>query len=187
MRKQGHSEPIGAFVSNMLALFSRLEMIEEVNEEVKLRIIRKNLNPFFTQNLALVEILSLDHLKRLGKQLEVSQARVEVYDGVKGKYKPMEPEFSSKGLQTKRPSINAVVTEGEGKSSKPSKTVVQSDSTRNSVKCWKCKADCHRFAECTSKVNTKFCYRCGHSGVTVNNCPKCKGKREGKSDVKKGE
>lgn len=184
MRKQGQSESIGAFVSNMLALFSRLEMIDEIKDEVKLQLIRKNLNPFFTQGLALVEVLSLDHLKRLGKKLEVSQARVDVYDGAKGKYKPMEPEFSAK---SKRPSVNAVSTDEQVKGCEPSVKVVHGDSPRKPMKCWKCRKEGHKFSDCTSKENRKFCYRCGLEGVTVSSCPKCKGRRTSKSDAKEGE
>lgn len=77
LRKQGQSESIGAYVANMLALFERLEMIDVIKEELTLSIIRENLNPFFTQGLALTQVLSLDHPKTLGRQLEVSQARVE--------------------------------------------------------------------------------------------------------------
>jgi len=107
-RAQGTDELIGEYVTNMLALFERLETVEQVDEEKKLNIIRKNLSPYYTDKLALTRVYSIDDLKELGRQIEVSRYRMTLYGGNKEKQK-MEPEFANKSTcKQKRISINEI-------------------------------------------------------------------------------
>ena len=169
LRKQGQSESVGAYVANMLALFERLEMIDVIREELKLSMIRKNLNPFFTQGLALTEVLSLDHLKTLGRQLEVSQARVLGYsESGKGKAKSLEPEFAFKQPSVRKATVHALAAERPDLTGDVPKSL--------SLSCYNCGKVGHKFSQCEVKSDKKFCYKCGRKDVTVRNCPKCGGK-----------
>uniref|UniRef100_A0A1I8PBB0 CCHC-type domain-containing protein n=1 Tax=Stomoxys calcitrans TaxID=35570 RepID=A0A1I8PBB0_STOCA len=47
---------------------------------------------------------------------------------------------------------------------------------RTKIKCWNCEAEGHSWVDCAAP-RKYFCYRCGHAGVTVANCPKCQGNR----------
>ena len=160
-RKQGPTETMGTFVSNMLALFDRLEMSEPVNEDVMLRTMMKNLAPFYAEKLALLKVLSLNQLKEFGKKLEVSKFRVENFDG-KTKPRKMEPEFAAKPDRSKKlfaneisvealetppsvdktggPKLDGSVPEG-GSPTKPA---------HSKLKCWKCDSTGHRHSNCTS-------------------------------------
>ena len=183
LRKQGQAESIGAYVANMLALFERLEMIDEVSETLKLSIIRKNLNPLFTNGLALVEVLSINQLKVLGRQLEVSQARVESYaEAGKGKAKPMEPEFAYKTGTAKKAAVHALEADSSERK--------EGNRKPRPFSCFSCNKEGHKFSDCPTKSDRKFCYKCGRKDVIVRNCPKCSnhmGKGKGVPHPKKGE
>lgn len=187
-RKQGPSETVGTYVANMLALFSRLEMDAQVNEEVRLKVMLKNLSPFYTERLALTNVMSVEQLKAFGKQLEVSKMRVESYEG-KTKPRKMEPEFAVKPGRSRKPAVNEVVdvsevTAGPSKPSAPQNqppVKVEKDATAKPCKlsCWNCDVQGHRHSECPNSVKRVFCYRCGKRDVTVRNCPRCRRKGEG--------
>lgn len=78
---------------------------------------------------------------------------------------PVPPRKGPKNSSpTQRPSAPAT----------PRKEVPTSKGNR----CWNCSGP-HLFQDC-GQPRKKFCYRCGHSGVTVKDCPKCsKGNLEG--------
>ncbi|KAK3923856.1 Activity-regulated cytoskeleton associated protein 2 [Frankliniella fusca] len=103
-RKQGPNESLGIYVANMTGLFQRMEVGRELKDEDKLSIMLKNLAPFYMEKLALTTVRSIRELKELGKVLEVSRQRIEVYDGPKSKVKVMEPDFALK----KRVFVNAI-------------------------------------------------------------------------------
>lgn len=187
-RKQGPTETVGTFVANMLALFGRLEMEAPVAEEIQLNIILKNLSPFYTESLALTKVMSIEQLRTLGKQLEVSRMRVESYEG-KVKPRKMEPEFAVKPSRTRKPVVSEVdevseVTAGRDEPvppQKPPPVKANTDAKAKSSKltCWKCGVQGHRHSECPSDIKKVFCYRCGMKEVTVRNCPRCRRKGEG--------
>lgn len=41
------------------------------------------------------------------------------------------------------------------------------------VGCWNCRRPGHRYTECPSPREQKFCYRCGRDGWDVHSCPFC--------------
>lgn len=184
-RKQGLQESVGTFIANMLAMFDRLSMDEPITEELMLKIILKNLAPFYTERLALTDVLSLKHLRVLGKQLETSKMRVDSYDS-KGKVKKMEPEFAAKPTRIRKPVITEVSEVAVGSSSskeikKPESKGEGSSSAKSGhpkMHCWRCEKPGHRHVDCTSDVNRVFCYRCGMKDVTVRNCGRCRRKGE---------
>jgi len=156
-------------VTIMLALFERLETVEQRDEEKKLNIIRKNSSPYYTDKLALTRVYSIDELRELEKQIEVSMYRMALY-GVDKEKQKMEPEFAIKSTcKQKRISINEIQPttsrdDGESRSSA---------SRGKAGGCWKCGSLDHRFQNCPEKQTRKFCYKCGNIDYTVKTCPKC--------------
>lgn len=67
-RTQGDTESIGIYIAYMNNFFNRLT--ETVNSDVRLKIIKKNLLPFYQRQLALIEIKSIDELLNFGRKLE---------------------------------------------------------------------------------------------------------------------
>lgn len=192
-RKQGKRELMGEYVANMIALFERMEMLEPVKDEVKLAILKKNLAPFYLSRLALTAILSIDQLKKLGKELEVSRARIESYDGT-NKSKLVEPEFAVKNASPRKTyKVSAVATPScshgdsvanpENSGSCPDSTEVNAFSP-SKIKCWNCQELGHRFTDCPVKEKKLFCHGCGRGGITSLNCPKCQSRRKSKDQGK---
>lgn len=183
-RKQGINESVGTFIANMTAMFARLGMEEPIAEDIRLKIILKNLAPYYTERLALTDVLSVKHLKVLGKQLEVSKMRVDSYD-LKNKVKKMEPEFAVKSSRQKKPSVAEVSVETPKVVEVSEATVNQPASASKpkaynpKITCWKCDKVGHRHSDCDSEAKRVFCYKCGMKDVTVRNCPRCRRKGEG--------
>lgn len=183
-RKQGPEETMGVYITNMLALFGRMELVDkEIKDELKLNIISKNLAPFYLERLALVDVLSIDKLKSLGRQLEVGKDRIERYEGGKGRPRPTEPEFAYKG---KKVTVNALASPTPSTPSTPSpqsKGPTGPSPSRPPGPCWKCGVPGHRFADCKAPSTGKFCYGCGRKDTIKRDCPKC-GSRGGPTTPK---
>ncbi|KAK3915036.1 Activity-regulated cytoskeleton associated protein 2 [Frankliniella fusca] len=170
-RKQGPDESVGAYVSNMCSLFSRLETgldpEYQQKEDWRLSLTVKNLAPFYSERLALVKVLSFDHLKRLGRDLEDVRYRVESYEG-KTRVRKMEPEFASKSPRPRtRPMVHEVEEEEE-------EVLEVERQDRPKLSCWNCGVVGHRFSACKKEKSGMFCYRCGRRDVSTVNCPRCK-------------
>lgn len=67
-RTQGDKESIAIYVAFMNNLFSRLTV--QVDESVKLKILRKNILPFYQNQLLLVDVHSIDDLIKLCRKIE---------------------------------------------------------------------------------------------------------------------
>ncbi|KAJ8963738.1 hypothetical protein NQ317_002533 [Molorchus minor] len=67
-RTQGSDESIGIYLAVMTGYFNRLTC--SVSEETKLKILMRNIAPFYQNQLALVEVTSIAQLRDLGKRLE---------------------------------------------------------------------------------------------------------------------
>lgn len=70
-RTQGDSEPISIYIAYMTNLFKRLAI--PISEEIKLKIIMKNILPFYTTQLTLVTIDSIEQLINYCKKLEIAR------------------------------------------------------------------------------------------------------------------
>lgn len=157
-RKQGMTESVGTFIACMLGLYDRLS--KEVGEEEKLSQIKRNLAPYYLEKLALQPVLSIKQLKSIGKELDLNKFRIEQYEASKlNKVRSLEPDLAfNKTFQFRA-------------SQKP---LVQSIGIkRESIKCWNCDQNGHRFSEC--KLSSKiFCHRCGYKNEITRNCPNCR-------------
>lgn len=70
-RTQGDTEPISIYIAYMTNLFKRLTI--PISEEIKLKIIMKNILPFYTTQLTLVTIDSVEQLIDYCKKLEIAR------------------------------------------------------------------------------------------------------------------
>lgn len=91
-RTQGSEETVGTYLDNMNALFGRLTCIVAAN--AKLKIILDNLQPFRKSQLALVELESIDHLRKLCKQLEARKEAVQNFTPPFRREKHLEPDLA---------------------------------------------------------------------------------------------
>lgn len=149
-RTQGPTETIGTYVAIMTNLFSRLAI--KLPESSRIRIISKNLAPFYQNQLGLAEIKSLEHLKSMGRTLETRKSYVETYVPPPRRNQSIEPDL-------------AYLT--------PSSTVASlANTSQPARKCWNCDLSGHVSANC-KKPRRIHCYRCGEAGVTTRTCTKC--------------
>lgn len=73
-RTQGEKESITIYVAYMTNLFNRCSA--SINEAMKLKILRKNILPFYQTQLGLVDISTVDELIKLCKRIEDSRVNV---------------------------------------------------------------------------------------------------------------
>lgn len=148
-RTQGENENIGIYVACMTTLFSRLSY--NVPESVQLRLVLRNILPFFQLHLGLIEVDSLDHLIDLCSKLEIKKHSVENFSKPLRRKTDLEPDLA--------------YVEASSSSSHMGSQV-------SSVTCWNCRKLGHTSRVCRA-TKTKHCYKCGFPGVTVRDCKTC--------------
>lgn len=165
-RTQGAHENVSLYIATMQGLFNKLCPVPTVPEQ--LRIIRKNLLPYFMNHLALRDIETIPELNKLCRKLAECKTQV-------GKFKPpptklglLEPEM-------------ACLTVGSGNqprvqfSRPPVKYRPNSPPNRNvnpTRRCWNC-SDVGHLAPACPNPRTVYCFGCGRQGVMRQNCPRC--------------
>lgn len=155
-RTQGPNETIGLYVSVMKNLFSRLS--NPVPEENQLRILQRNILPFYQTQLGLTEVHTVAELLKFGKVLEARKASAEAYVPPPLRGKTLEPDLAYVGTDPipNRPRVRVAPV------------------SANPVKCWNCRQSGHRYTQC-SLPRKRFCYRCGRPDTIVSSCPQCSG------------
>lgn len=162
-RTQGADETVGVYVATMDRLFQRLG--EPCSPERKLRVLRRNLAPFYQQQLGLIKVESEEELIRLGRQLEATRASVEAYTP--------PPSRSKRALE---PDLAYVSSSSEVEAA-----VVQLARTTIGRKCSNCGAGGHGFRQCPEQMR---CFGCKTPGVRKAECPQCKDKKAKEVDNK---
>lgn len=159
-RTQGPDESIGIYLAVMAGYFNRMTC--PVSEEVKMKIILRNIAPFYQNHLALVDVKSLSHLRELCRRLEVRKESVENFVTPSRRNCCLEPDLAYIEVEN---SVDSIA------STSRTDNALGKSGTSNIV-CYRCGNPGHRAIGCTS-VQGKFCYRCKKEGYTVRNCPTC--------------
>lgn len=154
-RTQGPSESVGVYLAIMQSMFNRLNV--EVPENFKLKILLKNIAPFYQDKLSLVPVSSIVELLKLGRQIESRKAALE-------EFVPPPRKSSGKILE---PDLAYVYPEPVASTSRS----VNCDAV-SGVKCWNCELIGHVAARCPQPLK-KRCFKCGKLDVTVRTCPRC--------------
>lgn len=151
-RTQGPKESIGLYIATIKLMFDRLTF--SVSEALKLKIILKNISPFYQSQLGLVQIKSIEELIDVGRQLEERKEAIEAFVPPPRNRKFMEPDLAY------------VYTDGEALGNPSSCHEINTS-------CWNCKEPGHRAAQCPKPKGERYCFKCGNPGHTVRSCPKC--------------
>lgn len=157
-RTQGPDESIGIYLAVMSGYFNRLTC--SVSEDTKLKIIMRNLSPFYQNHLALVEINSLLELRQLGKRLEARKEAMENFVAPVRRSNAMEPDLAYVVVPECANSVNSCQTLG----------IAQQGAKE--IICFRCRKPGHKAVGCTERKG-KYCFRCKKEGFTVRTCPDC--------------
>lgn len=155
-RTQGPNETISAYIVVMENLFARLT--QQMDEKTKLKIMLRNLDPFYQLHLGLTEVNSVNHLQRLGKQLEEKRIAVDNFVPPRRKTNDLEPDLAYVYVQDHREIAST------------SCEAIQQQ--RPPMKCWNCNKIGHTAMNCRAP-RIKKCYKCGKPGYTVKTCVTC--------------
>lgn len=148
-RTQGEDETMGVYVAIMEQMFNRLST--KCDEVSKLKILRRNIGPFYQQQLAHSIIESTSDLVRLGKIVETTRASIEAFTPPTKIKQSLEPDLAYGGKTYAKRSEQVQVS---------------------AIKCWKCRQEGHISKECRAPLS---CYGCGRPGVKRYDCPLCSG------------
>lgn len=161
-RTQGKNESMGIFIAVMTNMFERLS--KPIEESSKLKIILKNISPFYQMNLCLTEIESVSELLKYCKKLETKKYNIDNFALPVRNKNDLEPDLAY---------VSTDIDDDE-------RGDMTSDTRVSLIKCWNCEGTGHRSSQC-SEAKRKHCYRCGKIGYTVRNCPKCSSNSENAS------
>lgn len=167
-RTQDPSEKIVDYLSSMQALFRRYG---HMSEDVKLDIISRNLAPFYTTQLPIVN--SLEELEDQCLILEGKKYRAEHYvPPSRRRQNFVEPDFAFVSDSPEEvPNDNLFTTPSVQEIRHNTNTNLNNRAPRD-VTCWNCQKTGHLNRDCPipRKIH---CYRCGTPNVTVRSCQKC--------------
>lgn len=168
-RTQGRDEKFGHYISIMKNYFSRLPDIP--SEDMKLRILLRNIQPFYLEHLCLRDIHSIDELLSYGRKLEYIKVRNEQFRQPPPRKGLLEPDLAYNPPQRNNaPRVAAAAAEEDPLKSFPVEPAPQ----RNHIQprrlvCWNCKVQGHSFRQCKEKLGV-FCHICGLGGTITKDC-----------------
>lgn len=161
-RTQGENEHVVMFIAHMQGLFAKLNPKPDESEQI--RIIRKNLSPYFLSQLALQTVTSISQLTSLCKRLNETRKQIDNYHPPSSSNKSLpEPSLSYSHFTETSPSNNNV-----NNLSSSSRLDLSSDK----IKCWNCRRTGHSYSDCRSPKSL-FCYGCGRPDTFKPKCPAC--------------
>lgn len=169
LRTQGKEEPLEIYVAIMENLFARLA--SPSTERERLRVIRKNLAPYYQDRLSLQldDINSIHDLLNLGRRVEAGRLRTEKYTAPPPQHSTMEKDLAYSKLPSQFAEVLPFVSQGRLEVVPQFNTA----SPRVSNKpCWNCKETGHPYRKCPRPL-TQFCLTCGNPGVHYADCRKC--------------
>lgn len=169
-RTQGENEPVIMFIAHMQGLFVKLNPIPSEEEQIK--IIRKNLLPYFLGHLSLQKILTIAELSSLCKQLSETRLQMD-------KYRP--PAKNNTRLPEPMLSYSQVSDSDHTPANSPTASV----SPQRNTKCWNCHRTGHTYSECRT-TKSRFCYGCGRPDTYKPRCPDCNNPNQKQTPPKNG-
>lgn len=173
-RTQGSEESIGVYTAVMSNYFHRLSSLP--SEQEMLRIIKKNILPYYLDRLALQEIKSVKELVTMGRQLEEAKWKIDNHKPPPFQKGLLEPDLGYKSTQYSSQQFNkfkgAQVNESKASSSRSGPTT-----------CYKCNGVGHIARNCRGRN----CWTCKKSGHTSRNCPQSKTTEKPQGNAKGGQ
>lgn len=172
-RVQGTTERPHIYIASMINLFNRLTNVPA--EEVQLKYIRCNLQPFYSNKLALIQVISIDALIDFCKELEDLRDRNKLFrSNVTTNNSPLEPDLAYQEPVVNKRQVNTISTNNTKSNAYKSRRFLKVNAN---LTCWNCQDKGHTYHRCM-KERTIFCYVCGSRNVFYSNCPRCHPKNE---------
>lgn len=167
-RTQGMDEPTHIYFSVMACLFNRLK--SPLPEEKQLEILLHNIRPYFSQQLALLDITTVSDLKTKCRKLESARQRSDFFvEPTKSNF--LSQEFCYKG---KAKQVNYVAIPNISRQPTTSQqTKFSPQTSANQRVCYKCGKGNHNFRLCKVTPQNVKCFKCGKVGFIVTSCPNC--------------
>lgn len=159
LRKQGPKESVDDFYSEILELNNRLT--ERRSEAALIEIMKRNMIPRLSNAILSVPCPTLEDFRDCAQNIETHQlsqhqARHEARNIHELNY--MEPDTDENTIEAFH---------------RPMKHGRPIHNIPNPWVCWNCGKTGHGFRECLQELQGLFCFKCGHKGVRLPNCPKC--------------
>lgn len=181
-RTQGADESIGMYVAVMKNMFARLS--ESLPEDKQLRILLRNMSPFYQTQLGLTEVNSVNELIAYGRRIEERRYAVENFVPPSRRKGDLEIDLayvdtasvSSEISVVSNPRDIAVATVASQRTVTPL-NASSSKLNASTPTCWNCGEPNHRAGNCPKPRTKLYCFRCGKPDVTVRSCSKCGTKR----------
>lgn len=184
-RKQQKDESVVIYAAIIESLFNRLSNKPAVVTRIKW--IRKNLKQDYVWKLALNVYNTVNELIRDAKTLEsVLKEQYRTSNkpscNILNSYIDFELGTASSSSKPQPQNYNNNKTYNNKKypqnqnnfSRRQKPEIAVTNSNQKQVICWNCKGPNHTFHSCTMK-RSKFCFKCGNSGVTIKTCENCLG------------
>jgi hypothetical protein len=173
-RLQRQNEPFITYMSEMELMFQKLSY--RMPEQEKLSILRENLHPYFSEKLVIMEIPTIDDLKRYCRKIETLNTRSSIRNETTGRHAQIhelyeEPEICAvRNFNDRKPHRNGQmeVLNSNQQTLQPAVT-----SSNRTMTCHNCHKPGHQVGNCPMPRRTYSCHRCGQPGVTLYKCPKC--------------
>lgn len=166
-RTMGPDENMSIYLAIMQTMFSRLS--EPLSEAQKLKIVLRNLKPFYQNQLGLTVVKSFEELLIHGRTLETRKLAVENYVPPSRKKTDLETDLAYLSIETETQLDIATI----GPRIDNSNSTTNLPSSRPPLQCWHCRKTDHLAAECREPKSRFICYRCGKPDATTRNCPRC--------------
>lgn len=154
-RTQGPDESMGIYLAIMSNMFGRLTIT--VSEAVQMRILLRNIHPFYQSQIGLTELDTVARLLEFGRRLEARKESIESFKPPpRNRATLIEPDLAYVYASDLSPVAASSSSAAEAK-----------------FRCWRCQKPGHRANMCDTAGERKKCYRCGLPDHTVRTCPKC--------------
>lgn len=156
-RTQFPDESIGSYLAVMSKYFQRLEC--PISEQVKLKILLRNILPYYQTHLGLVDVTSISQLRQLCRKLESGRQYVENFSAPSKRGNALEPDLAYVAVDTSVDNVQC------------SSSSVNANKSSEFL-CYRCNKPGHKAIGCLMPKK-KYCFKCKREGYTVRTCPSC--------------